>query len=70
MYRIYVGDMHTVQRGLHERFGPIVRIAPNEVSTADLAAIPKIYKHQRPLTKTDFCRLNCCALMFNADPEC
>ncbi|KAF1939453.1 cytochrome P450 [Clathrospora elynae] len=54
MYRIYVGDMHTVQRGLHEKYGPIVRIAPNEVSTAELSAIPKIYKNQQPLTKTDF----------------
>lgn len=70
MYRIYIGDMHTVQRSLHEQFGPIVRIAPNEVSTAELAAIPKIYKHQRPLTKTDFCRLNCCRLMLNANSEC
>jgi len=54
MYRVYVGDMHIVQRRLHERYGPIVRIAPNEVSTADPSAIPKIYKHQRALTKTDF----------------
>jgi hypothetical protein len=54
MYRIYAGDMHTVQRSLHERYGPIVRIAPNEVSTAEVSAIPKIYKNQQPLTKTDF----------------
>ena len=56
MYRIYVGDMHHVQRKLHEKYGPVVRIAPNEVSTAELAALPKIYKHQKPLTKTDFVR--------------
>lgn len=54
IYRIYVGDMHEVQRRLHHRYGPIVRIAPNEVSTTEVSAIPKIYKHQRPLTKTDF----------------
>jgi len=54
MYRIYVGDMDKVQRRLHDRYGPILRIAPNEVSTTELSAIPKIYKHQRPLTKTDF----------------
>jgi hypothetical protein len=54
MYRIFVGDMHTVQRGLHERFGPIVRIAPNEVSTTDLSALSKIYRNQQPLKKTDF----------------
>jgi hypothetical protein len=54
MYRIYVGDMHDVQRRLHEQYGPIIRIAPNEVSTTDLSAIPKIYRYQAPLTKTDF----------------
>jgi hypothetical protein len=54
MYRVYVGDMHAVQRHLHERYGPVIRIAPNEVSTSDLSAISKIYKFQRPLTKTDF----------------
>jgi hypothetical protein len=54
VYRIYAGDMHDVQRRLHEQYGPIIRIAPNEVSTTDLSAIPKIYRTQAPLTKTDF----------------
>lgn len=54
MYRVYVGDMHTVQRKLHEQYGPIVRIAPNEISTTEVSAIPKIYRNQRPLAKTDF----------------
>ena len=63
MYRIYVGDMHHVQRALHEKYGPVVRIAPNEVSTAELSAIPKIYKHQKPLTKTDFVRTRTLAIV-------
>lgn len=54
LYRIYIGDMHLVQRRLHEKYGQIVRIAPNEVSTTELSAIPKIYRNQAPLTKTDF----------------
>ena len=54
MYRIYVGDMEKVQRRLHDQYGPLVRIAPNEVSTAEPSAIPKIYRNQKPLTKTDF----------------
>jgi hypothetical protein len=54
VYRIYAGDMHDVQRRLHDQYGPIIRIAPNEVSTTELSAIPKIYKTQAPLTKTDF----------------
>lgn len=56
MYRVYVGDMHTVQRQLHEQYGPVVRIGPNEVSTADLSTLPQIYRNQRPLIKTDFVR--------------
>jgi hypothetical protein len=52
MYRIYVGDMHTVQRGLHKRYGPVIRIAPNEVSSSKLST--EIYKFSGPLTKTDF----------------
>jgi hypothetical protein len=54
MYRVYVGDMHTVQRRLHERYGPVIRLAPNEVSTSNPSEIRKIYKYQAPLTKTDF----------------
>jgi len=54
MYRIYVGDMEKVQRDLHKKYGVLIRIAPNEVSTAEPTAIPKIYRNQRPLTKTDF----------------
>ncbi|KAF2023029.1 cytochrome P450 [Setomelanomma holmii] len=54
MYRVYVGDMHAVQRELHDRYGPIIRIAPNEVTTIELSAIPRIYRNQQPLKKTDF----------------
>ncbi|KAF2195063.1 cytochrome P450 [Zopfia rhizophila CBS 207.26] len=54
MYRIYVGDMDKVQRALHQKYGPLVRIAPNEVSCAEPTVIPKIYRNQAPLQKTDF----------------
>ena len=48
------GDLEHVQRALHKRYGPLVRIAPNEVICADPEAIKKIYPTQSPLTKTDF----------------
>lgn len=48
------GDMDVVQRSLHQRYGPLVRIAPDEVACADPEAIRKIYPTQAPLTKTDF----------------
>ena len=35
-------------------YGPLVRIAPDEVSSSDPKAIPKIYPIQRPLEKTDW----------------
>jgi hypothetical protein len=54
MYRIYVGDLETAQRACHDQYGPLVRMAPNEVSSSDPAAIPKIYRLQNPLPKTDF----------------
>lgn len=30
---------------LHERYGPVVRIAPNEVSFVDKAALVQVYGH-------------------------
>ena len=54
VWRIYKGDMEHVQRDLHQRYGPLIRIAPNEVACADPEAIKKLYPTQSPLTKTDF----------------
>lgn len=46
--------MEHVQRDLHHRLGPLVRIADNEVACSDVEAIKKIYPTQQPLSKTDF----------------
>lgn len=54
VHRIRQGDMEVVQRKLHERYGPLVRIAPDEVACADPEAIRKIYRTQAPLSKTHF----------------
>jgi len=54
MYRMYGGHMQKYQRMAHEKYGPIIRIAPNEVAVADPAAIPKIYPVQKPNKKTDW----------------
>lgn len=48
------GNMDKVQRRLHEEYGPIVRIAPDEVACADPEAIRTIYSTQKPLTKSEF----------------
>lgn len=42
-YHSSKGDMHKVIPQLHKHYGRLVRIAPNEVSVADLNAIREIY---------------------------
>lgn len=54
MRRAYDGNIEVVQRELHARLGPIVRIAPDEVSISDPSAIPLVYRSQKPLQKTDY----------------
>ncbi|KAF1964787.1 benzoate 4-monooxygenase cytochrome P450 [Bimuria novae-zelandiae CBS 107.79] len=44
---IHSGDIHLRLKDFHDKYGPIVRIAPNELSYADAAAHQDIY-HNRP----------------------
>ena len=46
--------MEHVQRSLHQAYGPLLRIAPNEIACADPEAIRTICPAQQPLVKTDF----------------
>ncbi|KAI7774611.1 hypothetical protein LA080_008082 [Diaporthe eres] len=39
---------------LHAKYGPLLRIAPNEIACADPNAIKLIYRTQNALNKTDF----------------
>ncbi|KAJ9631144.1 hypothetical protein H2204_008366 [Knufia peltigerae] len=48
------GDMEHTQRRLHARYGPLLRIAPNEVACASPDEIKKIYRNSGALNKTDF----------------
>ena len=54
VYRMFLGDLEVVQRELHEQYGLLIRIAPNEVSSSDPDAISLVYTTQKPLTKTDW----------------
>lgn len=54
MYQVYTGNMDKIQRAMHKKYGPVVRLAPNEVTSASAADIPKIYRLNEPLLKTDF----------------
>ena len=46
--------MDWTQRSLHQKYGTVVRIAPDECACSDPEAIKKLYRTQNPLTKTDF----------------
>ncbi|EED11838.1 cytochrome P450, putative [Talaromyces stipitatus ATCC 10500] len=46
--------MDLVQRRLHEKYGYLIRIGPNELSCADPKAKKDIYRLRNPLQKTDF----------------
>ncbi|KEF56776.1 uncharacterized protein A1O9_06966 [Exophiala aquamarina CBS 119918] len=48
---VWRGDFEKVNVKLHERYGPIVRIAPNEYSIDDPEAIKVIYGHGTSFTK-------------------
>lgn len=48
---VWRGDFEKVNIRLHQRYGPIVRIAPNEYSIDDAEAIKIIYGHGTSFTK-------------------
>ncbi|KAF2445759.1 cytochrome P450 [Karstenula rhodostoma CBS 690.94] len=52
MWRMHVGDFEIELRKIHDQYGPLVRIAPDEVSSGVPAEIPDIYRMQKPLEKT------------------
>ncbi|KAL2675845.1 cytochrome P450 family protein [Phyllosticta citricarpa] len=50
----WTGDLHRTMIALHAKHGNLVRIAPNEVSVADLNAIKKIYGAGTKFQKSDW----------------
>lgn len=54
MWQIIRGDMEHTQRDLHAKYGPLVRIAPNELACSDPKAIKTIYGIKSGYFKTDF----------------
>ncbi|PVI01651.1 cytochrome P450 oxidoreductase [Periconia macrospinosa] len=45
---VYHGEIHTQQVKVHEKYGPVVRIGPNDVSFASASAAKQIYR-SRPV---------------------
>ncbi|KAL4962125.1 cytochrome P450 [Aspergillus stella-maris] len=52
-YHTYIGDEATTIASLHKTHGPILRIAPNDVSIADPAALDAIYIARGGFPKPD-----------------
>jgi cytochrome P450 len=46
-----IGDMETIERKLHAKYGPLVRTAPNEVSCSNPTTISLIYRERNALPK-------------------
>ena len=53
--RYALGKWHDDILELHEKFGPVVRIAPNEVSFVDKAALVQVYGHSSGTKKVRMC---------------
>lgn len=54
LYHLWTGHMPETLVKLHEKYGPVVRYAPNELSFQTPNAIDPIYKNGRKTIKTDF----------------
>ena len=54
VWQIIRGDMDRTQRDLHAKYGPVVRLAPNEIGCSDPEAIKIIYGIKSGYVKTDF----------------
>jgi hypothetical protein len=51
LFKIYQGNFERTNIALHEKYGPIVRIAPNEYSIDDIDAARLIYGHKTTFLK-------------------
>lgn len=71
--KIFSGARFYYVHALHQKYGPVVRIAPDEVSVADLASVKRIHGIGTPFTKTDWYKnrtnLTAPALFTEKDPH-
>jgi hypothetical protein len=54
IYHTYHLDLHEVVLRLHEKYGPVIRIGPNDLHFWNPEALPAIYKAGRSMPKTEF----------------
>ncbi|KAF3802730.1 Cytochrome P450 monooxygenase gsfF [Colletotrichum gloeosporioides] len=54
MLKIWTEDVEKDERALHEKYGPLVRLAPDEISCSDPEAFADIYRFSNALDKAQF----------------
>jgi len=47
----FTGNWHNDVLRIHEKYGPVVRISPDEISFVDGDALKRLYGHVKPCTK-------------------
>ena len=47
----FTGQWHSDVLKIHEKYGPVVRISPDEISFVDGDAMKRLYGHVKPCTK-------------------
>jgi hypothetical protein len=52
-FRYFRGSWHDDIVQLHKRYGNVVRIAPNEISFVDVAALKDLYGHGKQILKVN-----------------
>lgn len=55
-YKTWQGQLHKDNLALHEIYGPVVRIAPDQLSFTSLEALQTIYGASNGFPKSDFYR--------------
>lgn len=53
----YQGQHHLVDKKLHDKYGPVVRVAPNRLLFAELSAHLAIYGTQKSMEKGPYHRM-------------
>ena len=67
LHDVWAGDSHNTAIKLHDKYGKLVRIAPNVVSVADPEEINTIYGLKSTFTKTAFYPIQC--ISWNKKPQ-
>jgi len=54
VYHLYTGNMPQIMLDLHQKYGPVVRIGPNDLDFIEADAVAPIFKSGRHMPKAPF----------------